>query len=98
MQRSSHAKYMAILIVVIAATGVTSTVWAHKGAKGIVMERMNAMKSMGDGMKTLAAMVTGKAPYNAGNAQSIAITIKKHAADIPKQFPKGSTSLLFHGH
>lgn len=91
MQRAGHAKKLAILIAAIAATGVTSTVLAHKGAKGIVMERMNSMKSMGDGMKSLAAMVTGKAPYNAGKAQSIAATIKMHAADIPKQFPKGST-------
>lgn len=67
-----------------------SAVEAHKGAKGIVMERMMSMKSMGDGMKSLAAMVTGKAPYDAAKARSIASEIKKHASGIEKQFPKGS--------
>ena len=67
-----------------------STVHAHKGAKGIVMERMMSMKSMGDGMKLIAAMVTGKAPYDASKTKAIATEIKMHAAGIPKQFPKGS--------
>ncbi len=67
-----------------------STVHAHKGAKGIVMERMMSMKSMGDGMKSIAAMVTGKAPYDANKTKAISAEIEKHATAIPKQFPKGS--------
>jgi cytochrome c556 len=79
---------IATLSVLIAA-GITA-VEAHKGATGVVMKRMMSMKSMGDGMKELAAMVTGKAPYDAARTKAIAATIKGHAADIPKQFPKGS--------
>ena len=67
-----------------------STVEAHKGAKGIVMERMMAMERMGDGMKAIAAMVTGKAPYDVAKTKATAVEIKKHAAGIAKQFPKGS--------
>lgn len=67
-----------------------SAVQAHKGAKGIVMERMMSMKSMGDGMKTIAAMVTGKTPYDAAKTKAIAIDIKKHATGIHEQFPRGS--------
>lgn len=76
---------MAALVVV----GIT-TVEAHKGAKGIVMERMMAMESMGDGMKAIAAMVTGKVPYDVAKTKASAVEIKKHAAGIAKQFPKGS--------
>ena len=80
-----------ILSIAAAVVATTATmVVAHKGAKGIVMERMMAMKSMGDGMKAIAAMVTGKAPYDAAKTKAIAAEIKKHAAGIPKQFPKGS--------
>ena len=67
-----------------------SMVFAHKGAKGIVKQRMMAMKTMGDNMKELSKMVTGKTAFDAGKAKTIAVAIKKHADDIPKQFPKGS--------
>lgn len=77
------------LAVTVIFTAV-STVEAHKGAKGIVMERMMSMKSMGNGMKAIAAMVTGKAPYDAAKVKASAADIKKHAAGIAKQFPKGS--------
>lgn len=65
-------------------------VQAHKGAKGIVKERMMSMKSMGDGMKAIAVMVTGKAPYDATKTRSVAAEIQNHASGILKQFPKGS--------
>jgi len=76
------------LAVSLAAT--LSAVQAHKGATGVVLERMMSMKSMGDGMKSIAAMVTGKAPYDAAKTKAIAGEIGKHATSIPKQFPKGS--------
>jgi len=86
--KKSPITTIAILGVLFVA-GIT-TVEAHKGAKGIVMQRMMSMKSMGDGMKELAAMVTGKAPYDSNKTKTIATTIKEHAVGIPKQFPKGS--------
>ncbi len=54
------------------------------------MERMMAMKSMGESMKAIAAMVTGKVPYEAAKTKASAAEIKKHATGIAKQFPKGS--------
>ena len=78
------------LAVSVALVATLSAVQAHKGAKGIVMERMMSMKSMGDGMKSIAAMVTGKAPYDATKTKGIAAEIRKHATGIPTQFPKGS--------
>jgi cytochrome c556 len=80
---------MSAILGVLVVAGMTA-VEAHKGATGVVMQRMMSMKSMGDGMKELAAMVTGKAAYDADKAKTIATTIKQHATDIAKQFPKGS--------
>ena len=79
-----------ILIAGILAAASAGSVLAHKGAKGIVGERMMTMKHMGEGMKTMAAMVTGKAPFAAGKVEGIAAKLKQHAAEIPGQFPKGS--------
>ena len=78
-----------IALAVLAAMGVM-TVNAHKGAKGIIKQRMMAMKTMGDSMKELSKMVTGKAAFDAEKTKTIAATIKTHADDIPKQFPTGS--------
>ncbi len=82
-----------LVIGLLALVGAVLTVTAgkaHKGATGIVKERMMSMKSMGAGMKALAAMVTGKAPYDAAKTKTIAVDMKQHAAAIPKQFPKDS--------
>jgi len=87
-----HWKWSISACIAIASIVIAdiTTVQAHKGAKGVVMERMMAMKSMGDGMKTIAAMVTGKAPYDASTTKTIAAEINQHAVSIPKHFPKGS--------
>lgn len=88
MPSMKSATILALLgIATVAGVG---NLEAHKGATGIVMQRMMSMKSMGDGMKELAAMVTGKAPYDAAKAKTIATTIKEDAEGIPKQFPKDS--------
>lgn len=81
-----------VAVAAVAVAAATTTVAAHKGATGIVKERMTAMKSMGDDMKALSLMVTGKAPYDAARTKTIAASIKTHAADIAKLFPKGSIS------
>lgn len=87
---SKKSPMMAITVLGVLFFGGMATVQAHKGAKGIVMQRMMSMKSMGDGMKELAAMVTGKAPYDNVKTKSIAAEIKQHATGISEQFPKGS--------
>ena len=79
-----------VIALVIGLAVTVSGVHAHKGATGVVMERMMAMKSMGDAMKSLAAMVTGKAVFEADEVHKIGSRIKAHAADIPTMFPKGS--------
>ena len=86
----TYRKKITLSLVCLAALAGATTVLAHKGAKGVVMERMMAMKSMGDGMKELSQMVTGKIAFDAAKVTSIAKSLKQHATKIPEQFPKGS--------
>lgn len=63
---------------------------SHSGATGVVKTRMEAMKDMGARMKSLAAMVRGRAPFDAASAKEAAEAIAAHARDVPRLFPKGS--------
>ena len=60
--KSVSPKLMALgLSLAVAVGGTTSLVYAHSGAKGMVKERMEMMKGMGDAMKTMGAMFKGEA-------------------------------------
>ena len=83
-------KTASVLVAVFTVLGATTAVLAHKGATGVVKQRMTAMKSLGDSMKALSLMVTGKAPFSAAETERIATKIKSRAADITRLFPKGS--------
>ena len=64
---------------------------AHKGATGIVKDRMHVMKGMGDSMKSLKQMFDGETSYNQTKAEAAAASIEKHAGKaMTKMFPKGS--------
>lgn len=64
---------------------------AHEGAKGIVKERMDAMRSMGDAMKELAAMLRGKQSYDADRVRDLAARIAMHGGDtLIELFPEDS--------
>lgn len=77
-------------VAVTTALGSSTLVQAHKGAKGIVMERMMAMKSISESMKTIGLMVRGKTQVEDAKLKDAAAAINKHATTIPKMFPKGS--------
>lgn len=65
--------------------------YAHGSATGIVKERMEAMESMGDAVKKLAAMMRGETEYSAASVKAEAGTIRQHAGEaITKLFPEGS--------
>ena len=63
---------------------------AHGGATGVVKERMDLMKSLGDRMKTMSAMVKGKAPFDAAAMAVSAREIQHSALEITHLFPEGS--------
>ena len=82
---------MALVGLIVIGVPVTSIVLAHGGATGIVKERMDLMKGIGDAMKTLTAMFKGEVEYDAGVVREAARTIQSRAGEhITKLFPEGS--------
>jgi len=76
-----------VLVLVLGA----GTVYAHRGATGIVKKRMDAMMSLGDAMKALTAMMRGKQPYDAERVGNYATTVARHGGeDMTRLFPEGS--------
>lgn len=82
-----------------AVTAVGAGLWlatpspatAHGGATGVVMERMELMKAMGESMKRLSAMLHGNAPYDAEAVRKEAEAIARSGGEtLTKDFPEGS--------
>lgn len=69
------------------------TAWpahAHKGATGVIKERMDAMSAMGDASKAIAKMVNGKSVFDANAVARHAQAINEHSRDVVVFFPPGS--------
>ncbi len=79
---------LAFASLLVAATGVGA--FAHGGATGVVMERMELMKSIQDHMKTVGEMIQGKRAFEPADAQAAAQAIAGHAEQLPNKFPEGS--------
>ena len=62
----------------------------HMGATGVVKQRMDMMMSMGKAMKSLNAMVRGKAALDPDAVARTARQIQDHGAKMTGLFPKGS--------
>jgi cytochrome c556 len=78
-------------LIAVPLIGVTSPVWAHGGATGVVKERMEMMKSLSEVMKQLKGMFQNKATYDAKKVRKAAQAIKSHGGEkLTKLFPKGS--------
>ncbi len=78
------------LALALAMAGGTSLVNAHGGAKGIVKERMELMKGMGDAMKVMGPMFKGEAPFQPEVVIEKAAYLAEHAKQIPTLTPEGS--------
>lgn len=82
------------VIATVVATALGLSTWhfanAHSGATGVVKERMEMMKGMGDAMKEIAGMLRGKTDYDADRVRTLSEEMKKHAAHMPLMFPEGS--------
>lgn len=85
--------FLGVITVGIAAAAMStaSFVQAHGGATGVVKERMELMKALGDTMKTMKAMFQNKTPHDAGEIRKAAKTIRSLSGEkITKLFPEGS--------
>jgi cytochrome c556 len=63
---------------------------AHKGATGVVKERMDLMKRQKDDMKVIGLMAKGRTPFDASKAAEAARDIEITAKNIHELFPEGT--------
>ncbi|MEM7619394.1 MAG: cytochrome c [Pseudomonadota bacterium] len=63
---------------------------SHKGATGVVKERMDIMSEIAKHTKTLQAMLSGAKNYDAAKVKTAAQAIGNHAKNSPPLYPKGS--------
>lgn len=83
-------KKFGLLLVGTAAFAASAGVLAHGGATGIVKQRMDGMKAMGDAVKEISAMFRS-GTYDADLVKSGAEVIKKHAGEaLLEVFPEGT--------
>jgi cytochrome c556 len=83
-----------VLFLVVILTSIVSlclTVQAHEGAKGVIKQRMVAMKTMASSMKSLHAIATGKSIFDVEKVKLNTSTIRNEGgAKLLKLFPQGS--------
>lgn len=79
-------KLKTLTAVSLATLAITGTTFAHEGAMGIVKVRMDAMSAIGDNMKSISAMLTGKADFDGDLIAKQAREISGHAASFPDHF------------
>ncbi len=58
-------KYKTFAVTFVVLVSIASIAFAHKGATGIVKERMDTMKDISTQMKLMKKMIRTKQPYNA---------------------------------
>ena len=84
-------KFTTVALALTASTFLAAAALAHGGATGIVKERMEAMKSLGEAGKALAAMAKGETAFDADAVAAQARTMADHAGEtMTRLFPEGS--------
>ncbi|MEQ8365152.1 MAG: cytochrome c, partial [Roseicyclus sp.] len=74
-----------------AIASLSAAAFAHSGATGVVKERMDAMKSMGDAIKRIQPMMSGEAGYDEAAVREVARAIAAEAGKaMIGKFPEGS--------
>ena len=81
----SAALFLGVLVMV-------GQVMAHSGAMGIVKQRMDAMKTMGDQAKAVGDMLKGKSAFDLTAVEAAAQAFITHGEQIPALFPDTNES------
>lgn len=82
---------MKTVALTLGASLIAAAALAHSGATGVVKERMEGMKAMGDAIKRIAPMFQGELGYDADAVRAAAATFKDHAGEsMMALFPDGS--------
>lgn len=78
------------LLMFVLLSMISTCLMAHKGAIGVVMERMDLMDKIGDDMKGMKAMVQRKQAFDATKVARHAESIRLASTHIKNVFPEGS--------
>ena len=79
----------AAMAPMLAAPFASAPLQAHRGASGIVKQRMVLMEEMGDAMKALTLMVKGRRDWDPVRARALSETISAKAGDhMTRLFPE----------
>lgn len=92
MHRAAKPCGVVAAILLIGGLVALAEVEAHTGATGVVKERMDLMKALGDDMKRLAAIMKAEAAYDPALVAGLARRIEQGSGDhMLELFPEGST-------
>ena len=84
-------KLIFLVVILMSVVSLRLTVQAHEGAKGVVKQRMDAMKTMASSMKSLHAIATGKAKFDLEKVKTNTWAIRNVGGEkLLKMFPQGS--------
>lgn len=81
-------RFLVVALSLSAAFGFGAT--AHDGAKGVVKERMDAMKTLSDAAKALGAIKAGAIPYTPRTIRRAATMIRENGEASREMFPAGT--------
>ena len=84
--------HKAILFAISLVLLASVTALAHKGASGVVKERMDGMSAMKDAMAVIGNMLNGKSEFDQKIARDAAVAIKQHGGNMLKFFPDNEES------
>ena len=84
-------KLIFLVVILMSVVSLRLTVQAHEGAKGVVKQRMDAMKTMASSMKSLHAIATRKAKFDREKIKTNTSAIRNVGGEkLLKMFPQGS--------
>jgi len=84
IKNTKQALAIAVLALALGAAGGAAS------ATDVIGERQEAMEGVYEGMKNLAAIAKGEAPFDAGVVQKNAASMKDHLREASRLFPEGS--------
>lgn len=71
----------------VAIVGALGQSFAHTGASGIVLERMESMKTLADNAKSVGDMLKRKTPFDLNAVKAASSAFIAHGEHMPMMFP-----------
>lgn len=85
-----YGQKLRAMLVAACVLSALGTATAHDTATGVVKQRMDFMKKLGDANKAMANMLDGEAPFDRTRFADDATRIRDHAQHLLHQFPADS--------